>query len=144
MHTSPATTQTLTQTCPLNDGFAVLDQLMAGLSPEHESQALDLALDLRCALRSHAPAETVIAIFLALRRAAEERHYLPCYRLRSWLQSHLQAWVRLGRRQPALPVSLRLDQLDLNALREHCYASAATAWQPGATVHFDYVANPVR
>jgi len=132
--------QTLTQVCPLNDGLAVLDQMMAELSLEHEPHALNLALDLR-ALRSHVSAETVIEIFFALRHVVEERHYLPCYRLRHWLQGRVQAWVRVDRRQAAVPVSINLDQPDLNSLRETCYASIDLAWQPGAAVRFGYIGN---
>lgn len=133
--------QTLTQVCPLNDGLAVLDQMMAELSLEHEPHALNLALDLRCALRSHVSAETVIEIFFALRHVVEERHYLPCYRLRHWLQGRVQAWVRVDRRQAAVPVSINLDQPDLNSLREKCYTSIDLAWQPGAAVRFGYIGN---
>lgn len=137
------TAQTLTQACPLNDGLAVLDQMMAELWLDNEPHALDLALDLRGALHSQAPAETVIEIFFALRHIVEERHYLPSYRLRRWLQGRVQAWVRVDRRQAAVPVSINLDPPSLNSLREKCYASIDLAWQPGATVHFEYIGNSV-
>lgn len=138
----PATTAqshltTISPRCPLNDGLAVLDQLMAGLSLAQESRALDLALDLRHALRSAAPAEMVIALFFSLRDTIEERHYLPCYRLRRWLQGQIQAWVRVDRQQPPVAAAVTLDQADLNALRDFCLAITAVKISPGASVRFE-------
>lgn len=130
---------TVAPSCPLNDGLAVLDQLMAGLSLAQESRALDLALDLRHALRSAAPAEAVIALFFKLRDTIEERHYLPCYRLRRWLQGRVKAWVRLDRQQPPIAAAVTLDQADLNALRDFCLATTAVTISPGASVRFEIV-----
>ncbi len=117
--TSPATLA-----CPLNDGLAVLDQLLAGLTEEVDAPALDIALDLRWELsQPHAP-ETILREFFRLRAAIEERHYLACYRLRRWFESQFIARVSFDRTQPEQRVGLRLDVTDMQALITHCLACA--------------------
>ncbi|MCC6414434.1 MAG: hypothetical protein IT582_00780 [Opitutaceae bacterium] len=134
--------QSSAPTCPLNDGVAVLDQLMAGLSLANEQQALDLALDLRGALQSANSAEAALELFFALRNTVEERHYLPCYRLRRWLQSRVRAFVRLDRQQSPSPAAVSLDQADIPALRDYCLATLGAEYSFGTSVRFAFADNP--
>lgn len=130
MH-SPAAISTTASTaspalaCPLNHGLAVLDQLLAALTGPDDAPARDIALDLRWQLmQPHSP-EVVIREFFRLRAAAEEQHYLSCYRLRRWLESQFVAHVSFDRTQPAHRITLRLDLDDFAELCSHCVACAA-------------------
>lgn len=110
--------------CPLNDGVAVLDQLLASLMGEAESAAFDSALDLRWLLSIAGDATEIIREFYVLRSLIEERHYLACYRLRRWLESQLVAWVAAERHQPEQRVSLKLDSTCLDRLHDRCLTDA--------------------
>lgn len=109
--------------CPLNDGVAVLDQLLAALTACGDDAGLDAALDFRLLLAGEdATAETVLEGFFQLRDLVGESHYLLCYRLRRWLESQCVAWVKLDRTEPARRVALWLDVDCMSALRTRCVA----------------------
>ena len=113
--------------CPLNDGLAVLDQLLAALTRVGDSAGLDLALDYRLLLAGATEAQTEIVLrdFFRLRGQLGEQHYLLCYRLRRWLESQFVAWVTLDRTQPVRRVALWLDVDSVSQLCTRCSALAA-------------------
>jgi hypothetical protein len=115
--------------CPLNHGVAVVDQLLAAITREHDALALDVALDFRLLLASSNDADTILREFFRLRSIIEEGYYLPCFRLRRWLQSQIIAAVKLDRNQ-----SVRLTPIDLgtSTYRELCARCAfdAAAGEP--------------
>ena len=133
--------------CPLNSGMAVTDQLLAAITRDHSSDdfevALDAALDLRLLLAANADAETLLAAFFRLRRIAEDRHYLACFRLRRWLESNFSARVFFDRSQPPTCVPLRLDVCDCTALRTRCILAALQGEMIPAWVHVRFAAQPM-
>jgi hypothetical protein len=119
---------------------AVLDQILAALTPEDAASVYDTALDLRSWLRRADDAGAVVGDFIELRALIGNRHYLACYRLRRWLESHIVAHVTLDRRDAPRVVSVRLDAPNLAMLRARC-VDAATAGAPATThprVHFAF------
>lgn len=114
-----------TRPCPLNDGIAVVDQILAVLTPRDGRAAYDAALDLRSLLRQHTNADAVLSDFIYLRAIIEDRHYLACYRLRRWLETQIVAHVTLDRGQPARIVSVRLDVPSMATLRVRSLDAAA-------------------
>ncbi len=134
--------------CPLNSGVAVTDQLLAAITRDHSADhfeaALDAALDLRLLLAAEAEAESILNAFFRLRRVAEDRHYLACFRLRRWLESHFFARVFFDRSQPPKSVVLRLNVCDCTALRTRCTLDALSGgvlpnW---VRIHFASRATP--
>ena len=110
--------------CPLNHGVAVVDQLLAAITRQRDDVALDVTLDFRLLLGSSNDADTILREFFRLRSVIEDGYYLPCFRLRRWLQSQIIAEVRLDRNQ-----SVRLTPIDLGTLtyRELCARCAFDA-----------------
>jgi len=115
--------------CPLNHGTAVVDQLLAAITRDHADEsfeaALDAALDLRLLLAAEADADTILTAFFRLRRIAEERHYLACFRLRRWLETQFCALVQFNRCQPPRTLPLILDLASCADLRARCACLAA-------------------
>jgi hypothetical protein len=132
--------------CPLNSGVAVTDQLLAAITRDHRADdfesVLDAALDLRLLLAAEADAESILKAFCRLRRIAEDRHYLACFRLRRWLESNFSACVFFDRSQPPTCVALRLDVCDCTALRTRCTLAALDGDTIPAWVHVRFVAQP--
>lgn len=132
--------------CPLNSGVAVTDQLLAAITRDHRADdfesALDAALDLRLLLAAEADAESILKAFFRLRRVAEDRHYLACFRLRRWLESNFFARVFLDRSQPPACVPLRLDVCDCTALRTRCTLAAVSGHALPNWVRVHFVAQP--
>ena len=119
--------------CPLNDGLAVIDQLLAAILREKDSAAFDLALDFRLLLARSSDPDLLLPEFFRLREQVEERHYLALYRLRRWLEASYVGCVRLDRTRPIREVNLRLDTTSFRALCARCAFDAAdgelvTAW----------------
>ena len=133
--------------CPLNSGVAVTDQLLAAITRDSHSDdfeaALDAALDLRLLLAAEADAETILTAFFRLRRIAEDRHYLACFRLRRWLESNFSARVFFDRSQPATCVALRLDVCDCTALRTRCTLAAVSGGTLPNWVRVHFAAQPI-
>ncbi len=129
--------------CPLNDGLAVLDQLLAALTRDDEPAAFDAALDLRWQLQERTSADAALRDFFRLRALVEERHYLACYRLRRWLETQLVARVSPDRHQPAQLIGVRLDASDYSALCAQCLnlAAAEVQFTPWARVRFAFAAT---
>ena len=82
--------------CPFHDGPPTLDALLAELGCD-DLQALDLALDLRCALSAGRDAEGCVRLALDLRHALDGAHYLAFYRVRHWLRRIIAVQVRAWR-----------------------------------------------
>ena len=131
-------THTVSESCPLNSGFFVIDQLLAAATRCDDWAALDAALDFRLTLASAAGPEAIIAAFLALRDAVQERHYLACYRLRRWLESQVHAEVQLRGDSEPVRVSVRLDAANHAELCTRCLAAATegAAFVRGAQLRF--------
>jgi hypothetical protein len=110
--------------CPLNHGVAALDQLLASLMGEDNSEAFDAALDLRSLLSNATDATAIIREFYRLRSLVEERNYLACYRLRRWLEGQLIAWVSPQRHQAERSTAVRLDAMCIDHLNDRCIAAA--------------------
>jgi hypothetical protein len=128
-----ASSSTAHAPCPLNHGLAVLDQLLAAITFEGDAALLDLVLDFRLVLRQSGDADTILSEYFRVRDAAEERHYLACFRLRRWLESEFVAEVKLDRTQSPRLVPVRLDVGSYRQLCAHCAFAAIqdgllTAW----------------
>jgi hypothetical protein len=110
-------------------GLAVVDALLqetAGV----DGDDVDALLDLRSGLRRLEDAEAALAIFCRLRRSMEERHYLLFYRLRRWLENHVQVKFVAVRGGMARTLALRLDGYCLEAIRCNCVRSAIRPGEP--------------
>lgn len=79
--------------CALRESALTLDALLAEIGP-HGGVALDVALDLRCALHARVDATLCVELALRLRRTLGEQHYLAFYRVRMWLVHVLALEVR--------------------------------------------------
>ena len=121
---TPATAAIAGSSCPLNHGVAALDQLLASLRGDDDSEAFDTALDLRSLLSNATDATAIIREFYRLRSLVEERHYLACYRLRRWLEGQLIAWVSPQRHHAERATAVRLDAMCFDHLTDRCIASA--------------------
>jgi len=124
--------------CPLNNGVAVVDQLLAAITREGDAAALDVALDFRLLLASSDDADTVLREFFRLRSAIEECYYLPCFRLRRWLQSEIIAEVKLDRNQPAHSVPIDLGAATYRELCARCAFDAAAGEPVSAWVRVNF------
>ncbi len=137
---SPVSQPRVSHACPLNHGVSVVDQLLAAITRETEfdARALDVALDFRLMLASSTDAEAILQAFFQVRAAAEERHYLACFRLRRWLETQFVAHVRLDRSQPYREISLRLEARTYRELCARCAFDAAAGERvsPWVRVHF--------
>jgi hypothetical protein len=114
-------------TCEGSCALQVIDSLLREthcVTGEH----VDTLLDLRSLLRRGENAEAALNVFCQLRRAMEPKHYLALYRLRRWMENHIEAHVRPCRGRPESPVPLKLDRFCLEAVRVQCLKAAL---QPG-------------
>jgi hypothetical protein len=110
-------------TCQSGCALQVIDSLLRepqGVSGEQ----VDALLDLRFMLRHGHDAEAILKLFCPLRLAMESSHYLAFYRLRRWLENHIEAQVRVCRGLPETAVPLKLDRFCLEAVRSQCLAAA--------------------
>lgn len=124
--------------CPLNHGVAVVDQLLAAITREGDAAALDVALDFRLLLASSDDADKILHEFFGLRSVIEDAYYLPCFRLRRWLQSQIIAEVRLDRNQPVLLTPIDLGASTYRELCARCAfdAAAGERLSPWVRVNF--------
>jgi hypothetical protein len=125
--------------CPLNHGVAVVDQLLAAITSDGDAAALDVALDFRLLLASSDDADTILREFFRLRSAIEDRYYLPCFRLRRWLQSEIIAEVKLDRNQPVLPMPIDLGTATYRELCARCAFDAAAGERLSPWVRVNFV-----
>src|SRR5262245_33942760 len=101
-------------TCRVNCALDVVDGLLraAGTVRAEEVAAL-MALGWLPHQRKNA--EGVLGLFCQLRRTMEERHYLAFYRLRRWLENHIQVSVRASDDSAGQVAALKLDRYCLEA-----------------------------
>ena len=92
-------------------------------------EEVDALLDFRSLLRHRQDAEAVLSLFCQLRRAMEERHYLTFYRLRRWLENHIQVLV-LSSGDFEQETALKLDRYCIEAVRSHCLQSVLKPGEP--------------
>jgi hypothetical protein len=97
----------------------VIDELLAAPGAA-SGEETDRLLDLRWKLRQRADAEVALRLFCDLRLSMERRHYLAFFRLRRWLENHLEAMVRREPESVPVPVALRLDAYCVEAIRRGC------------------------
>jgi hypothetical protein len=91
----------------------VIDSLLR----EHgtvRGEEVDLLLDLRWLLGHREQPGNALRLFCELRRRLEEKHYLLFYRLRRWLENHLEVVVPTSADPVKLP--LRLDYYCFEAI----------------------------
>lgn len=87
----------------------------------------DRLLDLRWKLRQRAEAEVALRLFCDLRLSMERRHYLAFFRIRRWLENHLEAVVQREPECAPVPVALRLDGYCVEAIRRMCLCAGLEA-----------------
>lgn len=102
--------------CRAGCALEVVDSLLCA-GGKVRGEEVDALLDLRWLLHHHDDAERLLTLFCQLRLALEPRHYLAVYRLRRWLESHLEATVRTREGAPEQIVPLKLERYCLEAVR---------------------------
>ena len=126
----PAAITDSSQTCmctPATCHSVCALQVIDGLLREPQGvsgEQVDALLDFRFLLRHGSDAEAILKLFCQLRLGMEASHYLAFYRLRRWLENHIEAQVRLCRGLPEAMVPLKLDRFCLEAIRSQCLARA--------------------
>jgi hypothetical protein len=123
----------------------IVDSLLHA-SGSVRGEEVDALLDLRSVLRRRQDAEAALNLFCQLRRAMEERHYLSFYRLRRWLENHIEVNVRVRRGELDRTTALRLDRYCIEAVRFQCLQSAIKPGEPllAPKVHFYFRAAQER
>lgn len=117
--TSPSPAACLPDTCRQRCALEVIDELLATRRAVSGDEA-DHLLDLRWKLRQADDAEGTLRLFCDLRLRMERRHYLAFFRLRRWLEHHLQAAVRICPAAEAQIVHVKLDHYCVEAIRRVC------------------------
>ena len=140
METCSERTNCSPQTCRRACAQEVIDALLR----EHGSvrgEEVDLLLDLRWLVRNREQAENTLRLFCELRRRLEEKHYLSFYRLRRWLENHLEVVVPTAAEPLSLP--LRLDFYCFEAILAQSVRRARQSGQmkPDSKVHFGFRAE---
>lgn len=110
--------------CPFFSGPLSLDLLLAELGPD-ETNALDLALDLRGAIAARSDASACVDLALRLRRALDGGHYLAFYRVRLWLQRLIVVQVRAWRGDEWKSYPLPLNSARVDEIENACRSSWA-------------------
>ena len=80
-------------------------------------EEMDRLLDLRWQLRKQDDPETSLRLFCELRLRMEHRHYLAFFRIRRWLENHLEAAVRICPAAEAQVVEVSLRPYCVEAIR---------------------------
>lgn len=109
--------------CHWRCALSVIDELLSqpGAATGEEC---DLLLDLRWKLRQRGEAEGALRLFCDLRLRMEQRHYLAFFRIRRWLENHLQASVRVCPAAEEHTVPVRLSYYCVEAIRRQCLCAA--------------------
>ena len=118
-------------------------EVIDGLLRAHgtvRGEEVDALLDLRWLLNHREDAEAALALFCTLRRTMEGRHYLAFFRLRRWLENHIQVTARPNSAAPSRHVPLALNNFCLEAIRSRCVLAARRPGEPllGAKVSFSF------
>ena len=128
MNTPPCTKST-TESCTIANctwrcALRVIDELLSE-SGAVTGDEVDLLLDLRWHLSRRAEAEVALRLFCELRLRMEQRHYLPFFRIRRWMENHLVAEVRACPAAEPAMLPLKLDLYCVEAVRRVCLCAAA-------------------
>lgn len=131
------------ENCPVNCASDVLDNLLRAKGKTRGDE-VDALLDLRSVLRQRQDAEAALALFCRLRGMLETQHYLDFYRLRRWLENHIQAEVLFHRGTPGRTTNIILDADGLEAMRGRCRQSVIVPGEqlPAAKVRFRFRPQP--
>ena len=119
---NPAATACVPGNCRLGCSLEIIDALLRSHGTVRGDE-VDMLLDLRWFLHHREDCENALALFCQLRVAMEERHYLAFYRLRRWLENHIQVNLRASS-ETELLIPLKLDRYCIEAVRHHCVQSA--------------------
>lgn len=122
----------LPATCRVACALEVIDGLLRAAGAVR-GEEVDSLLDLRWVLRERTDAEAALALFCQLRRSMEERHYLAFYRLRRWLQNHIEVNVRLRVDDSGRTVGLKLERYCVEAIRHQCLHAGRAQGEPVKT-----------
>lgn len=130
-------------TCRINCALEVVDSLLRA-SATVRGEEVDALLDLRWLLHQRKNAESVLGLFCQLRRTMEERHYLAFYRLRRWLENHIQVTIQASDDSAQQLTPLKLDRYCLEAVRYDCLPSPSSSETALAKprVQFSFVHAP--
>src|SRR5690606_31943329 len=120
--------------CRLGCSLEIIDTLLRSQGTVRGDE-VDMLLDLRWFLHHRENCEDALALFCQLRVAMEERHYLAFYRLRRWLENHIQVSVRTIS-ETELSIRLKLDRYCIEAVRHHCVRSTIPMGTPSPRARF--------
>jgi hypothetical protein len=120
---APAETPCTPVQCRERCALEVIDELLSDTSAVTGEEA-DLLLDLRSHLRGE-DAEALMRQFCDLRVRMERRHYLAFFRLRRWLENHLEATIQICPVAESHAVPVKLDHYCVEAIRRVCLCAAA-------------------
>jgi hypothetical protein len=129
-------------TCRRGCALEVVDGLLCETGTVR-GEEVDALLDLRWLLRHREDAEATLFLFCQLRRAMEERYYLAFYRLRRWLEHHIEVNVFLHGGASERKVSLKLDRYCIEAIRHQCLQSALEPAERLSRTRVRFVFRPV-
>jgi hypothetical protein len=101
----------------------VIDQLLSHRAAV-SGEEVDRLLDLRWLVHRAEDAEATLRIFCDLRLRMEQRHYLAFFRLRRWLENHLEAAVRICPAAEARLVEVTLNHYCVEAIRRVALCAA--------------------
>lgn len=115
----------LWQSCNSRRAMTVIDELLSQRSSITGDEA-DLLLDLRWTLGHGDDAEGTLRLFCELRLAMERRHYLALFRVRRWLERHVQASIYNASTKQTQFVGIKLDYYCVEAIRRASLCVAIT------------------
>ncbi|WP_044891974.1 hypothetical protein [Opitutus terrae] len=124
--------------------MSVVDQLLAAITRDGDHEELNAALDFRLMLAGAPNPAAVLRAFFDLRHAVAERHYLPFYRLRRWLETNMLALVHVDRSSSPHRVRLQLDAASFGALYAQCAVTATAGRPPQAWTRVQFAAADLR
>ena len=113
-----------TANCAWRCALRVIDELLSEKGAVTGDE-VDTLLDLRWHLSRRTSAEAALRLFCELRLRMEQRHYLPFFRIRRWLDNHLVAEVRACPLSEPQPLNVKLDLFCVEAVRRACLCAAA-------------------
>lgn len=113
--------------CRWRCALEVIDELLSQGTVITGEQA-DLFLDLRWQLAQREKAEEALRLFSHLRVSLEASHYLPLFRIRKWMENHLQARV-VSPGGVTIPITLA-HAYCVEALRRQCLCVAVKSGFP--------------
>lgn len=124
--------------CRPGCALQVVDHLLSDLGASR-GEDVDTLLDLRFLLHRRENPEEILSLFCKLRRSLEQAYYLEFFRLRRWLENHIQARVTSVRGGSGHIVPIRLDFFCVEAIRYYCLARTSRH-QPFSSprVHFAF------